>query len=65
MSVVKDYGCSWDEDQQMRHGKVSAKAICVHLNLDCPNFYKDKNLPELQDYEQKYYGTLKFILGII
>jgi len=64
MSVVKDYGCSWDEDQQMRHGKVSAKAICVHLNLDCPNFYKDKNLPELQDYEQKYYGTFFQLVAI-
>jgi len=62
--VVQDYGCSWDEDQQMKHGKVSAKEICKQLNLDCPKLERDKNLPALQDYEQKYYGTFFQLVAI-
>jgi len=64
ISITKDYGVSWDEDQQMNHGKVSAKEICKKFNLDCPQLMKSKNLPALQDYEQKYYGTFFQLMAI-
>ncbi len=64
ISIVQDYGCSWDEDQQMKHGKISAKEICKQFNLDCPKLERDKSLVELQDYEQKYYGTFFQLVAI-
>ncbi len=63
VSIVQDFGCSWDEDQQMNHGKVSAKEICKKLNLDCPSL-ESKTIPALNEYEQKYYGTFFQLVAI-
>jgi len=57
ISIVNDYGCSWDEDRQMIHGRVSAKELCKKLNWDCPELMESAHIPALQEYEQKYYGT--------
>ncbi|MEM6262283.1 MAG: glycosyltransferase family 39 protein [Bacteroidota bacterium] len=63
ITICPDYGISWDENVQRRHGLVSAD----YVNEQFGNFLglEEKLVPEesLNTYHQPYYGILFSITG--
>ncbi|NPV57319.1 MAG: hypothetical protein HPY76_11705 [Anaerolineae bacterium] len=56
MFAYQDYGLSWDEPAQRRHGMVSARYVAQKID---PDFTLDafENVPDLPTYRSRNYGV--------
>ena len=55
LRIAPDYGVSWDEPIQRRHGIVTTDYINRFFGIDAERFDPEV---ELETYEHRYYGTL-------
>ena len=59
LSIVKDYGVSSDEYSSRIKGFVTLNYLGQKISPDLTNeLKKDKNIPDLESYEQKIYGVV-------
>jgi hypothetical protein len=60
LSILDDYGISWDESIQRRHGRVSIDYAAKKLGMDHSPLEPDW---DLEDYQWQNYGMLYSITG--